>query len=57
MHTIFEKALKGQNQGDIAFGDGFIKPVLLQEIRILRMPDKREMGMQDKSQRSMRHGT
>jgi hypothetical protein len=37
-------------EGDVGFGDGFEEPVFLEKFFVLRMPDEREMSVEDEGE-------
>ncbi len=43
-------------QRDIGFGDGLVEPVFLEEIVVLGMADEGQMGVQDQTKITERHG-
>src|SRR6185369_3623488 len=47
-HAVAQPAVHDLDQWQVAFGDRLEKPVLLEEIFVLRMPDKRQMSMENK---------
>jgi hypothetical protein len=45
--SLFQEPLHNQKERDVRFCDRFIEPVFFKRILMLRMPDKRKVGMKD----------
>ena len=47
--TVLNQLFKDQNQGNVGLGNRLVKPLFLQEIFVLGMPDKRQMPVQNQT--------
>src|SRR5216684_5665521 len=50
LHPAVQPAIHDLDERQVGFGDGLEEPVLLQKMLVLRMPDKRQMGVEDEGE-------
>ena len=55
LDAVAFQAIEDFQQRDVGLGDGFVKPIFFEEIVVLRMPDERQMGVQDQAEITQRH--
>ena len=51
------EAVEDFQQRDVGFGDGLVEPILFEEVVVLGMADERQVGVQDQTEITERHGT
>ena len=47
VHAVAFKTVEHLQQGDVRFGNGFVEPILFEEILVFGMANERQMGVQD----------
>ena len=56
VHAVGQQAVQHAHEGDVGLGQGLEEPVLLEELRVLRMPDVRKVRVQHRAPISDGHG-